>query len=272
MLIEALNFLSARCEGKFKRFGYLHEAIAIDARFRRCKSAWKSHLENTKSEILSAIDKTSKHAKVVVLGAGAGYDIPLDELERQFDRVVLVDVVFLRSIRKKAEKSSKITLVEADLTGLVDSLEYLGSDFDVKEIQSKPPVDLLGGADLVISCNILSQLPICIQNWLIKSGVDEDDGDLQKCCRKIITDHLKWLENSDSSVLLVTDLERRVEPVKVMEEGEIRDNALYGLKFNKLAANWIWDIAPSPEVDTAYHLKHLVGSVYLKHDDFFDIS
>ncbi|WP_120495997.1 hypothetical protein [Kiloniella sp. EL199] len=272
MLSEAFSFLFAKCEGKFKRFGYLHEAIAIDARHRRCQSAWKSHLENTRSEIFSAISKASKHKKVIILGAGAGYDVPLDDLERQFESVVLVDVVFLKSIRKKAQTSSRITLVEVDLTGLITSLEPLNPGFDVKEIRSIPPGDLLKDADLVISCNVLSQLPINIQNWLIKAGVDEDDDELKSCCRKIVTDHLRWLERSNAPVLLITDLERHVSAVEEPEGTGIRDNALYGLEFNNLDQTWIWNIAPSPEIDKNYNLTHLVGSVYLEPEELFDIS
>ncbi|KKJ77461.1 hypothetical protein WH95_07105 [Kiloniella litopenaei] len=272
MLSEAFSFLFAKCESKFRRFGYLHEAIAIDARYRRCRLAWSSHLENTRAEISSAILNVSQHKKVVILGAGAGYDIPLEDLERHFETIVLVDVVFLSSIRKKAKNSSQILLVEADLTGLVSFFENVSPDFDLNSIQTQPPVGLLSGADLVISCNVLSQLPIAIQNWLINAGFDEDSLELKRCCHKIILDHLRWLEGSDSAVLLITDLERRILSVKETTESEIRDNALFGLKFNKLDNSWIWDIAPSPEIDKEYHLKHLVGSVFLDRNGVFDVS
>jgi len=272
MLSEAFSFLFAKCESKFRRFGYLHEAIAIDARFQRCRSAWNSHLENTRSEISDAVSKVSERKKVIVLGAGAGYDVPLEYLEHQFESVVLVDVVFLKSIRKKVKKSPRVSLVEADLTGLVTFLENLKPGFDVKQIRSNPPVDLLKDADLVISCNILSQLPINIQNGLIKVGIDEDNDELKSCCRKIITDHLKWLEYSNVPVLLITDLERQLSVVKELDEKGISDNALYGLEFNRLDKTWVWNIAPSPEIDKNYDLQHLVGSVYLGRKDVFDIS
>ncbi|KLN61114.1 hypothetical protein WH96_08060 [Kiloniella spongiae] len=272
MLSEAFSFLFAKCENKFRRFGYLHEAIAIDARFQRCQSAWASHLENTRSEISSAICKLSKHKKVIVLGAGAGHDIPLNNLERQFEMVVLVDVVFLKSIRQKARRSSSIFLVEADLTGLVTSVEQLKPGFDVSEVRSNPPADLLKDADLVISCNVLSQLPINIQNWLIKSGIDEDSDKLKICCRNIVIDHLTWLEGCEAPVLLITDLDRQLSAVSEPGKEDLRDNALYGLKFNKLDKSWIWNIAPSPEIDKNYNLKHLVGSVYLNREEFFDIT
>ncbi len=104
MLSEALTYIFAKCQNKFKRLGYLHEAIAIDARRKRCQSAWSTHLKHSQETIIKAVERTSGRTRIVLLGAGAGYDIPLEYLLSNYSEIHLVDVVFLNSIRKLTKK------------------------------------------------------------------------------------------------------------------------------------------------------------------------
>ncbi|WP_020593587.1 hypothetical protein [Kiloniella laminariae] len=263
MLREAFEYFFTDCRKDFKRLGYLHEAIAIEARYRRCHKSWHEHLSKTKLEIRKAVEATDGRERVVVLGAGAAHDIPLEYLLKEFTQVVLVDVVFLKPLRKLAQKTSNLNLVEEDVTGLANRITPLKPG--VKRDQfplPRPPEELLIPTDLVISCNLLSQLPIQIRNHLVGGIENQENPTLDSYCRKIIVSHLDWIQRFNSSLLLVTDLERLLSPVNRQEGPVIRDNALYGVELISQGEQWIWDIAPRPEIDPKYDLKHLVGSFF----------
>ena len=263
MLREAFEYFFTECRKDFKRLGYLHEAIAIDARYRRCQKSWHEHLSKTKLEIQKAVEATEGRQRIVILGAGSAHDIPLDYLLREFRQVVLVDVVFLKPLRKLAEKTSNLNLVEEDVTGLANRITSL--KLGVKRDQfplPRPPEKLLVPTDLVISCNLLSQLPIQIRNHLAGEAGEQENPALDDYCRQIITSHLDWLPCFNASVLLVTDLERLLFPVNKQKNQVVRDNALYYIELTSQGVQWIWDIAPRPEIDPDYDLKHLVGSFF----------
>jgi hypothetical protein len=53
---------------------------------------WRSHIEHSRRRILEAADLAQGHGVATVLGCGAGTEIPLAELARRFDRLILVDL------------------------------------------------------------------------------------------------------------------------------------------------------------------------------------
>ncbi len=272
MLSEAFTYIFAKCQNKFKRLGYLHEAIAIDSRRKRCRSAWSDHLQNSQQEIIKAVEKTEDRNRIVILGAGAGYDVPLEFLLSKYKKIHLVDVVFLRPILKLAKTHSQITLVEIDTTGVINQLPGGKAPIDVAQLSSTPPKEVLAEADLIISCNLMSQLPINIKRKLIALGADEDSKEVEFFCRSIITSHLNWLEDCDAPVLLLTDLEQHLVPKDQTGEKTVKENALLGVVFNNVEHSWLWNIAPRPEVDKYYSLKHLVGSFYLQKNEKFNVK
>ncbi|MEH6632199.1 MAG: hypothetical protein V7776_15370 [Halopseudomonas aestusnigri] len=273
MLSEAFTYVFAKCQNKFKRLGYLHEAIAIDSRRRRCRSAWTDHLQNSQKAIIKAVEKAENRNRIVILGAGAGYDVPLEFLLTKFKEIHLVDVVFLRPILKLAKTHSQITLVEIDTTGVINQLPGgKKGPIIISQLSPAPPREVLTGADLVISCNLMSQLPINIKNKLVTLGAVEDSKEVELFCRSILTSHLSWLEDCDAPVLLLADLEQHFVPKNQMNEKPIKENALLGVVFDNVDQSWLWNIAPCPEVDKDYSLKHLVGSFYLQKNEKFIVK
>ncbi len=80
MLAEWFRHLTTPCPRPLRDMGYLKELIAMDARHRRCREAWVSHLEACKNVILdAALDVTRgvPRRKAVVLGSGLLLDIPI---------------------------------------------------------------------------------------------------------------------------------------------------------------------------------------------------
>ncbi|OUS14369.1 hypothetical protein A9Q97_04015 [Rhodospirillales bacterium 47_12_T64] len=269
MLSEALTYIFAKSQNKFKSLGYLREAIAIEARHKRCHSAWSEHLKQSQQRITEAVEKTEGRNRIVLLGAGAGHDIPLDYLLSEFEEIHLVDVIFLKSIREKAKQSPAIKLIESDVTGIINPLFEDKNRINVTDLNLCPPDELLIGADLVVSCNLLSQLPINIKNRLVALGENEDSKELGGFCRSIINSHLKWLESCDASILLISDFERHLVPQDGAKGKIVKSNALFGISFLMPDHLWVWDIAPRPEIDRMFSLKHLVGSIYLQEKEAF---
>jgi hypothetical protein len=53
---------------------------------------WEPHVANSRRRILEAASRCERHSRALVLGAGNCTEIPLEELARNFDEVVLTDL------------------------------------------------------------------------------------------------------------------------------------------------------------------------------------
>jgi putative NADH-flavin reductase len=69
-----------------KQMGFLKEAIAIDARAKRCHRQWDAHYLKCKETIVAATQRAVQKRTVLVFGAGSLNDIPLSYLSSQFLR------------------------------------------------------------------------------------------------------------------------------------------------------------------------------------------
>ena len=156
MLRELFLYLSTPCLPEFKTLGYLHELIAIQSRYKRVAKHWSSHTENCKEVLIDAAKKCHRHKKAVILGSGLLLDIPLDYLARNFDVIVLVDLIHLRSVKKNVKRYTNIELISHDVTGLASILNKL----DVDEGRPLLPVPCFSlpeeaeHADLLVSLNL----------------------------------------------------------------------------------------------------------------------
>jgi hypothetical protein len=72
------------------RFGQISEGIV---RIQRENSAgWSEHARASRRFILRTAEEVGGRSLAVLLGAGQAFDLPIAELARQFDRLVLIDV------------------------------------------------------------------------------------------------------------------------------------------------------------------------------------
>jgi len=259
MLAEAFQFLTTSCSPVSRNFGYLKQAIALEARYRRCRNAWSLHLDKSQELIRAAIEQCSKHHEVVVLGSGLLLDIPIDDLSARFDHVVLVDMVHLRGVRRRIKDFDNIELVEMDVTGVARPLSDL-IDPNSQRPWPEPKFDirLFENTDLVVSANILSQLPLLPGDHLKCLGCADDEA-IHSYKRAIIDHHLKLFDQLTCTVCFIADVERRT-----ISKIESRDNEdlLLGAEPLIEASSWMWNIAPAPEVDWQTHVHHrVVGGV-----------
>lgn len=240
-MIKALwQYVSTPTELPYgKKMGFLKEAIILSARSKRCHKQWEPHYLKCKEMIVAAAQRAVQKRTVLILGAGTLQDIPLNYLSSQFFRVVLVDLVFLKPARQMAAHYANIELVEHDIT---ESLEWLHQGKTLVQ----PPLKWLDDTsiDLVISLNLITQLPLIPVRWLMTHfGLSEIDADIVG--KQLIFAHLNYLKQFSGEVCLIAD---RVS-IEFDERGMELDrlDPWWGVEAPNAEAHWQWEVIPLGE-------------------------
>ncbi|MEI8393620.1 MAG: hypothetical protein WCF85_02715 [Rhodospirillaceae bacterium] len=235
MIVEWLEYLIGRAFFPDSRADYLHQAVSLRARHRRCHSAWRPHVEQCRRLILDAATLCPKPRRAVVLGSGLWLEVPVAELATRFDEVVLVDLVHSWPERLKARQFPNLRLVEADVTEMT-------------------PAEC--GGDFLVSANLLSQLPL-IPVWTMEQHrPPPNPAELEAFSRTLIERHLEGLRALSGVVCLITDFESRI----LNSESEIdRDDLLAGVELPPPDREWLWTLAPHPELYPCYDVQHRVA-------------
>jgi hypothetical protein len=255
MLAEWFAYLTTPCPRHLRRMGYLREVIGTRSRFRRCHETWRPHLQKTKAAILAAARRTPNRRKAVVLGSGWLYDIPLRQLSTLFGEVVLADILHMPQVGRAVARYSNVRLLNVDVTGAVKPQEISLSP----ALMLPDPVDGLpeADADLIVSANLLSQLPYLPMRALRRVAPGLTDREVGGIAKGLIERHLRLLCEAPGTVCLVTEVEH------LYCDGETvldRENPLYGVDPGPPDKEWIWDIAPRPELGREIDLKYRVIS------------
>lgn len=250
MLAEALRhaFLSPAPKW-IKRMGYVRESVALAARHKRCRKAWAPHLDATRRLIADAAAETPSTGKAIVLGSGHLLDIPLDDLTSRFDEVLLADIHHPPPARRAARKYANVTLVDIDLSGVAEAVYNIGPYENPPEPRLSAPVP--EDADLVISANLISQLPLMPVDWLSVKRTELSEETLEAFARGIVDHHLAMLQNHPGRVVLITEVLRRIHD---REKTLQKIDPLFGAPLYYEGEEWTWDIAPMGEVDRRYGL------------------
>jgi hypothetical protein len=205
MLAEALHLALSLPGIPPRHWSHASDAIGLWARGRRQQKAWAPHLAATKAAILGAMPEG--RGRVVVLGSGPLFDVPLRALSEAFAEVVLVDRIHLWSARR--QRRPNVVFLSRDLA---DGLAHV------------PP------ADWTISLNLLSQLA--------RGAADGDE-------RRVIGLHLRDLAARAGKATLITDTSFRASDGAggLIEFFEL----LYGIDLPPPASRWEWEVAPFGE-------------------------
>lgn len=202
MLAEYVKYLTAPASRYARELGYLKESIAFEARAQRHWKMWESHFKNCQELITQQAEKVRKHRSIWILGSGSLYETPWKALSEQGHRLKLVDIYHPPRIKNLVKSFSNIQCLELDVTGF-DDLSPLQ-----KVLLKNPVVPPLSihPEDLIVSCNMLSQLPICPLQYLSKNTEISEEEKIQ-WARKIQAQHWNWLESFGCESLILSDFE-----------------------------------------------------------------
>ncbi|MDA1089428.1 MAG: hypothetical protein O3A85_03830 [Proteobacteria bacterium] len=259
MLAEWFKHLTTPCPEPFKAMGYLKELISLEARHRRCRDAWSPHLKECRQLIEKAAGGIA-HQKVTVLGSGLLYDIPLEFLAGTFDDVVLVDIVHLPAVQRRVRAFANVQLATNDLTGVAEATWAHVRQGRTGPLPA-PPQDHVtdtgpcGDSDLVISANLLTQLPLIPMGLLQQKGPVYFDDAAKAFARDIIDSHLQFLAALPGRVCLLTETERVIFGAPNGDEMIEEIDPLFGATIPASGRKWIWNIAPRPEINPYIDLR-----------------
>lgn len=248
MILEALTHLMTPAPRYVKKMGYLKEAIAIEARVKRCQSAWQPHLDQCKSLIINEAKKLPVGSQVMILGSGGFHDVPIRRLLALKHQITCIDIIHLPKTKKRFPE---VTFKERDITGLNENI------FDaIRNGTAFKPAGqwyLSQKPDLIISLNLLSQLPIKMNEYAETHNYKLEDAFKEK----VIKDHITWLKKQDTAVLMISDISRNYLENEILLETVA---SLSDLGLPDPFETWVWDIAPKGEADRDINITHNVGS------------
>ena len=250
MILEALNYLATRplTAKPFRRF--VGSSVSLWSRANRCARDWAGHEDNSKAAIRAAIADLRQRRTAVVLGSGLLRDVPIDDLCRNFDTVVLVDLVHLASVRLKLmrRRYRNVRLIERDLSGWDDLAAGRAPDA-LGFLRSVPYLDL------VVSANLLSQIGIGARRRMEagESGMPEDT------VPRLIAGHLDGLATLGCWTCLLTDIRLDVIDINGKQHDSI--DLMHGVGMPPADQTWTWPVIPVGEESEDYQVVHTVVAV-----------
>lgn len=240
MLFEAFLHATAKAHPAARNLGLVGDAVALWSRSTRRSRAWRPHELACREIVARAVAELTFRRTVLVLGSGLLRDVPVDLLARAFRRVVLVDGVHLLPARSKARRHGA-ELALADLSGL--GAVFLGSAEERADPLASWRAD--PEIDLVISANLLSQLPFALDRWLERHPEHAKRLPDHRP-NGVIAAHLADLAGFAGRVCLLTDTAYRV----VRRDGILVEEVdlLQGVELPEPDACWNWEVAPVGEI------------------------
>lgn len=271
MLVEWFQYLATPCPRHLRAMGYPQEIIATQARYRRCREAWRPHLENTRAFILKSATAAKGNRTAVILGSGMLLDVPLAELSQRFEEVILVDILHLPWVKRQGARYPNVRFHALDVTGVCEELyrgakQRLSRQGALLRLPESTPEPLqrsldVPSIDFLASVNLLSQLPMRPCAYLEKRVSVHSKTDLETFSNSLAVGHLELLKNSADDICLVADMERLLcDPAGTVID---RESALPAIDLGQAEKEWIWDISLRPESYEDYDVRNRVGGFIL---------
>ncbi|CAK0766971.1 Class I SAM-dependent methyltransferase [uncultured Gammaproteobacteria bacterium] len=259
MILEALEYLVTPCPPWARRLGFLTEAVSLRARHHRCRQAWAGHVAECRRLVLDAAELCNHRRSVAILGSGLLIEIPLAELARRFERVVLIDAVHPWPTRWQSWRWDTVELLTRDLTGVGEALITALRTTPFLPLPRPYPPRLPGMPfDLVVSANLLSQLPVLPLDYLETRDTAGhfSTRDRELFADSLVRSHLSWLPSMAEVACLFSDIRSVVRDGT--REGTA-ESVLPGVALPTPDRTWSWDIAPHPEQHPRFDRRNTVA-------------
>jgi hypothetical protein len=253
MLAELALYALTPASSSARRIGLHADSIGLWSRSRRRRREWAAHEARCHAVVRAAMRDLPARRTILILGSGLLRDVPFDEIEASFERILLVDAVHPLATRWRAQRNKRIKLISRDLTGAID---WITARTDAR---GDPVGDFARDPelDLVVSANLLSQLPIRPERWLEKHptrarALPPDVAD------RLIGWHLDDLRRFACRVTLLTD----VVMIERRRDGEAADrlDLLRGHGLPPADERWEWTVAPFGEIERDCECVHRVSA------------
>lgn len=228
-----------------RKLGFYKDRDGLYTRYILENGNWDTHLANCRKNILKAAEAKNKKL-CVVLGSGWWLDIPVDELSKMFERLVLVDITHPAQIVHAKQKYANVELVETDITNISsDFFEALrpknrneNSLFSlIKNENNFGLGNLLSEADFVVSANLLTQLGVFFFEYLKKKKYFSE---------KAMYDFVKMIQNNHLQNLpvqktcLIVDYYQRAYDKSDKAVSE-KSRILVDLSKLRVVSQWVWN-------------------------------
>jgi hypothetical protein len=254
MLTDWIEILITPCPRWAREMGYVRELIGIRRRYRQWKSAWDPHCERSRHVIRRAMQRCGQRRKAVVLGSGWLLDLPLAELCASFREVVLVDLLHPLATRWRTRRYGNVSLLATDVSGTAESVWRAVEERSLLPHDMPQPFVGDHEADLVLSLNLLSQLP-CLPEQYLRQAQTHTSEEIASYCQDVVQAHLDYLRRLSGVVTLIADFEARTIDAAGTEVG--RHGTLYGVEFPFRGERWIWPLVPRKRA-YPHHAEHLI--------------
>lgn len=280
MLAEALNYLTLDGPAYCRQMGFAGEIVAIRARYGRCRKHWAPHLAASRQAILKSVDACETRDRVVVMGAGWLLDVPLRELSEAFREVVLLDLMRPAATRLRLALGHyrNVRFITHDVTGImanlrdkVEGARQHRTALDLTPLHSGGPPALPGpaaDADLTLSVNLLSQLPVVPRHYIEKrlpSGLQPPEPELENFLRALVEGHVAMLGALRGRRTMICDYSETIHQPGSPPEVH---SAVEDVDLPAPSGGWDWHVAPPGELDDGVSIVNQVGVVT---DDAFPL-
>ena len=244
MIIEWFQYLTTPSLPIARKMGYLHEAIAMQARHKRCQHSWQSHFQQCQHAILDAVSQCQQRRCVVVMGAGSLDDIPLAQLSKQFQNVYLVDLVFLKSAKKMAKRYNNVHLLEVDVSGVLSQVAVGDTQLEYDHYWRPSGFVEVDEVDLVVSLNLATQLPLIPVRWLM-TRYQLPEAEAGQMGKALIQAHCQQLQDYSGVKCLIAD--RQIQEYN--QEGTLLDqfDPAWEVELPESKVTWEWEVIPLGE-------------------------
>ena len=251
MLAELLLSAVTPASRALRGMGLVTASVGLWSRGARRSREWGPHYRRCHAAVGRAMGGLSRRRTAVVLGSGLVRDVPIAELLDQFRHVLLVDAVHLPTVRARFAFERRVSFVTADLSGLAGWLE------GTEQGRVAPDPGLFAGedVDLVISANLLSQIPLGVETFLVdhpdRARTLPDD-----LLARSVRGHLDDLAQARARVCLLTDVVMK----KRDRAGALTDrlDLMRGVPLPRPDEGWDWTVAPFGELDAEHEYVHRV--------------